>query len=114
MRTAGLITWSFGLELDMTQVGSRNNHSDLYLAAAWGAGTAAAVLLLLAVLAVPVLHARTTIVPEAEIAQGKATCFDRYDALVDKAKDEVTTGDLPAAVRLLRAAQAQLHICDGL
>lgn len=98
----------------MTQVGNRNNHGDVYLSAAWEAGTAAAFLLLLAVLAVPVLHARTTIAPEAEIAQGRATCFDRYNALVDKAKDDVTVGDLPTAVRLLRAAQAQLHICEGL
>jgi hypothetical protein len=97
----------------MSQVGSRNVKNDLHLAAAWGAGTAAAVLLLVTILAVPVIHARTTIAPEPEIAQGRATCVDRYNALVDQAKHNVTTGDLPAAVRLLRAAQAQLHICDG-
>ena len=98
----------------MIQRGSRNVHRDLHLAAAWGAGAAAAVLLLMAVLAVPVIQARTTIAPEAEIAQGRATCIDRYNALIDRARHDTTTGDLPAAVRLLRAAQAQLHICDGL
>jgi hypothetical protein len=96
----------------MSEAGSQNIRHDFPLAAAWGAWATATVLLFAAVFAVPVIRARNTIVTAPEIAEGRAACVDRYNALVHQAKDDLTSGDRPAAVRLLRAAQAQLHICS--
>jgi len=98
-------------DLDMNQVRSRKSPGNISLAAAWGAGAAATILLFAAVLIVPVIRARDTIASAPEIAEGRTTCGDHYNALVKQAKDDLIGGDRAAAVRLLRAAQAQLHIC---
>ena len=84
---------------------------DLPLDAARGAGFAAALVLCASILAVPVIRARATVVNAPEIAAGRATCVDRYNALVHQAESDLTRGDLPASLRLLRSAQSQLHTC---
>jgi hypothetical protein len=97
--------------LDMSQLRSRNSPSNLPLAAAWGAGAFATIILFAAVLVVPVIRARSTLPAAPEIAEGRTTCGDHYNALIQQAKYYLMEGDRAAAIRLLRAAQAQLHIC---
>ena len=97
--------------VDMSQVGSGNAPRILPLAAAWGAGAFATMLLFGAVLVVPAIRARSTLPANPEIIADRTTCVDHYNALVQQAKYYLIDGDRAGSVRLLRAAQAQLHIC---
>jgi hypothetical protein len=95
----------------MNQAGTIKTHRSLPLAAAWGAGAGATLLLFAAVLVVPVIRARNTIPDAPEIAEGRTTCGDHYNSLIAQAKDDLLKGDRAGSVRLLRAAQVQLHLC---
>lgn len=96
----------------MNQVQTRKIHVDLSSAAAWGAVAMATLLLFAAIVAIPVLRAPSTIAPAVEIDESRSTCGDQYNALVKQAKDDLVKGDRAGAVRLLRAAQVQLHTCE--
>jgi len=96
----------------MNQVETQKIHTDIPLAAAWGAVIAATLLVFAAIILVPILRARTSIVDTTEIAQSRGICGAQYNALVKQAKDDLIKGDRPGAIRLLRAAKVQLHICE--
>jgi hypothetical protein len=96
----------------MNQVETRKIHHDIPLAAAWGAVAAATLLVFAAIIAVPILRARSSIVDTTEITEGRGICGDQYNALVRQAKQDLIKGDRAGAIRLLRAAKVQLHVCE--
>jgi len=96
----------------MEQVRTRKIHHDIPLAAAWGAAIAATLLVFAAIVFVPILRARSTIVDTTEVAEDQGVCGDQYNALVRQAKDNLIKGDRAGAIRLLRAAKVQLHSCE--
>lgn len=96
----------------MDQVETRKIHHDIPLAAAWGAVIGATLLVFAAVIFVPILRAKSSIVDTTEISADGGICADQYNALVRQAKDNLIKGDRAGAIRLLRAAKVQLHVCE--
>jgi hypothetical protein len=95
----------------MSQI-ERNVHRDVPLMAAWEAGTAAAVVLFLAVFAISISRARTINAAEPGFADAQAGCLHQYNSLVRQAEHDLSKGDGSATMRALRAAQEQLYSCS--
>jgi hypothetical protein len=95
----------------MSQI-ERNIRRDVPLMAAWEAGTAAAVVLFMAIFAVSISQARTTNAAEPDFTQTRAGCLQQYNSLVHQAARDLSKGDGSATVQSLRAAQEQLYSCS--
>ncbi len=86
--------------LEVSQARSANAPRILPLAAAWGAGAFATMLLFGAVLVVPAIRARSTLPADPEIVEARTTCVDHYNALVQQAKFYLIDGDRAGSVRI--------------